>query len=454
MSKLPRRRHVGVIGAGAAGLVGARELRREGHDVVVFERQSEIGGTWVYDDQVESDPLSLDPTRSIIHSSLYNSLRTNLPREAMGFKDYPFVPTKDPTRDPRRYPGHREVLLYLKDFATEFQIEGLIRFETEVIRVELVEDLNKWSVKSKKKRCEFDFEFEFVDEIFDAVVICNGHYTDTSVAEIPGISSWPGKQIHSHNYRVPEPFQDQVVVLIGNSSSASDISMEIARVAKEVHIASRAVASETYEKRPGYDNMWLHSMIECVHQDGSVVFQNGRVVLADIILHCTGYKYNFPFLETNGIVNVVDNCMGPLYKHVFPPALAPWLSFLGVPAKVAAFSMFEFQSKWIAGVLSGRIPLPSPEEMMDEIEAFYLSLEVSNVPKRYTHVLTQSQFEYNNRLATECGCEGFEEWRKQMFCLGVESMRLRPNTYRDEWKDDDLVVEAYQDFSKYRSIPF
>lgn len=37
-------RHVAVIGAGAAGLVAARELRREGHSVVVFERQNQVGG--------------------------------------------------------------------------------------------------------------------------------------------------------------------------------------------------------------------------------------------------------------------------------------------------------------------------------------------------------------------------------------------------------------------------
>lgn len=27
-----------------------------------------------------------------------------------------------------------------------------------------------------------------------------------------GINVWPGKQMHSHNYRTPEPFQDQVCV--------------------------------------------------------------------------------------------------------------------------------------------------------------------------------------------------------------------------------------------------
>jgi cation diffusion facilitator CzcD-associated flavoprotein CzcO len=41
-----------VVGAGAAGLVAARELRKEGHNVVVFEQQDQLGGTWLYTDQV------------------------------------------------------------------------------------------------------------------------------------------------------------------------------------------------------------------------------------------------------------------------------------------------------------------------------------------------------------------------------------------------------------------
>jgi len=47
--------------------------------------------------------------------------------------------------------------------------------------------------------------------------------------------------------------------------------------------------------------------------------------------------------------------------------------------------MFELQSKWIAGVLSNRIALPSKEEMVEDAEAFYSSLEATGTPKRYTH---------------------------------------------------------------------
>ena len=52
-----------------------------------------------------------------------------------------------------------------------------------------------------------------------------------------------------------------MVVLIGNSSSGLDISREIAGVAKEVHVTARSVLSETCERQPGYDNLWLHSMV-------------------------------------------------------------------------------------------------------------------------------------------------------------------------------------------------
>lgn len=175
-------RHVAVIGAGAAGLVAARELRREGHEVVVFEHGDQVGGTWVYTPKIESDPLGLDPRRTVVQSSLYQSLRTNLPREVMGFRDYPFVPKEDHKgRDSRRFPGHREVLMYLKDFTSEFGIAELVRLETQVEFVGMV-DGGGWKVRSKKR------DEVGRDEVYDAVVVCNGHYTEPRVADIPGKS--------------------------------------------------------------------------------------------------------------------------------------------------------------------------------------------------------------------------------------------------------------------------
>jgi hypothetical protein len=47
------------------------------------------------------------------------------------------------------------------------------------------------------------------------------------------------------------------------------------------------------------------------------------------------YFYDFPFLGDDGTITVVDNRVDPLYKHVFPPEVAPQLSFIGLPWKVS-----------------------------------------------------------------------------------------------------------------------
>ena len=56
----------------------------------------------------------------------------------------------------------------------------------------------------------------------------------------------------------------QVVVLIGSAASAVDISIDIAQVAKEIHIASRSVEGGMLQKLCGdhIDNMWLHPMVK------------------------------------------------------------------------------------------------------------------------------------------------------------------------------------------------
>ena len=58
------------------------------------------------------------------------------------------------------------------------------------------------------------------------------------------------------------------------------------------------------------------------------------------------------------------------------------------------------------------------------------------------------QFEYDDWLAAQCGCPGTEEWRKQMYSEAWKNKRVHPETYRDEWEDDHLVLQAYDDFNK------
>lgn len=61
---------VAVIGAGTAGLCSAHRLLEQGLSCVVFERGSELGGTWIYTDDTGLDEYGLP-----IHTSMYKSLR-------------------------------------------------------------------------------------------------------------------------------------------------------------------------------------------------------------------------------------------------------------------------------------------------------------------------------------------------------------------------------------------
>lgn len=185
-------KHVCVIGAGPSGLVVARELRKEGHHAVVLEQKHDIGGQWLYDPNVEDeDPLGKGALLKV-HSSIYTSLRVISPREIMGFSDFPFI-DKD-GGDCRRFPGHGEVLVYLRDFCEWFGLREMIRFNT---RVEYVGMLNKkgdghdedmkWIVKSMKEKMDDEEAEAVVEEVFDAVVVANGHYSQPFLPTIEGI---------------------------------------------------------------------------------------------------------------------------------------------------------------------------------------------------------------------------------------------------------------------------
>ncbi|KAG5607184.1 hypothetical protein H5410_028676 [Solanum commersonii] len=235
-------------------------------------------------------------------------------------------------------------------------------------------------------------------------------------------------------------------VVIGDGPSGLDICLEIATVAKQVHLSTRSSEIEVL-KLDNYENLWNHSKIVNVDESGEVTFLDGSSIHADIILHCTGYKYDFPFLETNGIVSVDDKgrVVGPLYKHVFPPKLSPCLSFVGIPYQTfpcddqgIVFLMFELQAKWIAQVLSGKVFL-SEEEMLADVEDHNRQLEEAGTQKRHTHRL-HPQMEYMDWIAAQMGIPSVDAGLKEMYwsiyrCAGEVGYA----NYRNLWVFDNLA---------------
>ncbi|CAN6209121.1 unnamed protein product [Urochloa humidicola] len=238
---MPAKKKVCVVGAGISGLASARELLREGHAVTVMEQSGGVGGQWLYDPAIDGgDPLGVAGA----HSSIYASLRLNTAREAIGFSDFPFYPNTDGTGDHRRYPCHGEFLRYIRDFCDAFGLMDAVRLNTKVLRVAMAQPDHdgamRWMVR---------YEGEVgttAEEVFDAVVVAVGQYTQPRLPNIKGMDKWSRTQLHSHSYRIPDNFKDQVVVIVGCHESGKDIALELSKVAMEVHISVRPTAGSIF----------------------------------------------------------------------------------------------------------------------------------------------------------------------------------------------------------------
>nr|CAB3456305.1 unnamed protein product [Digitaria exilis] len=462
-----RSRKVCVVGASMAGLAAARELRREGHAVTVMEQRGDVGGQWLYDPRTDGgDPLGAAPRPVKVHSSMYASVRLISPRELMGFSDFQFVPTRHGGGDPRRFPVHGEVYRYLKDFCDTFGLMDFVKLNTRVVRVAMAPprlpdeekeggDELRWVVRSVKIRESEDgiTDDEEIaaeeEEMFDAVVVANGHYSQPRLPSINGMEQWKRRQLHSHSYRVPDPFRGEVVVLVGCGDSGLDIALDLCGVAREVHLTSNSSMASATSTSPAMSKMLanhaghlhLHPRIDRLGHDGHVAFVDGSGVVADTVIFCTGYDYSFPFLDTGGLVTVDDNRVGPLFEHTFPPAIAPSLSFVGVPRKVIVPWFFQAQGRWIARVLSCRSSLPEVEEMVRAVEEYHHGREIAGVPKKYSHDLggvdprnvdPKEMYEF---VAKYTDLAPMEDWKNEIVYSVIRNVKQDRETFRD--RDDD-----------------
>ena len=120
---------VAIIGAGAGGLVAARTFLRSATaaatavSVTLFEKSDRVGGIWNY------DPTADPPT------PMYAGLRTNLPKELMQYRSFPFPKHSGGPS----YVSHSAVAEYLHSYATENDLLRHIKFCTAVTSVNVVE---------------------------------------------------------------------------------------------------------------------------------------------------------------------------------------------------------------------------------------------------------------------------------------------------------------------------
>jgi Flavin-binding monooxygenase-like len=394
MSARTGRAEVVVIGAGSSGLAVVKALQAYGVAVDGFERGSDVGGLWRYEND---NGLS----------GAYASLRTNVSRSRM---QYPSFPMPASYGD---FPHHRQMAAYLDAYAESSGLRTLIRFGTTVERLEPDPGGRWWITLADGSR-----------RSYGAVVVAIGLFWCPRVPSYPG--GFDGEVSHSHEYRIPEPFAGRRVLVVGAGQSAAEIAVEVSAVAERtfmsvrrgVHVIPRWIGRRGYDvgdvaplnRLPWRLVNWIyggrvaralgpipaswplpaHRLLEGIPivssdlvpavERGDVVvkpgidrlagervrFLDGSEECVDHIVYATGYRISLPFLSSSLVA--ADGRDFPLYRRIVPPPVSG-LFFAGfVDAPGGLLPVVESQGEWIAAVLTGRLRLPSPEQMRRAIE--------------------------------------------------------------------------------------
>lgn len=69
--------------------------------------------------------------------------------------------------------------------------------------------------------------------------MCTGHHADKNVPKFPGLDSFKGEIVHSHDYKTLTGYEDKRIVVIGIGNSGGDAAVELSRVAKQVFLSTR-----------------------------------------------------------------------------------------------------------------------------------------------------------------------------------------------------------------------
>ncbi|WP_051950902.1 flavin-containing monooxygenase [Actinacidiphila yeochonensis] len=380
---------IAVIGAGPAGLTSAKQALERGHQVVVYEREDDLGGIW--------NPAA---------GGAYDSVRMQSSVMSFPFSDYP--PPADTA-----FPTQAEVHTYLTGYAREFGVAPATRYRHTVTRV--VKRDGRWQVTA---RCDGQER----TDTFDAVMVASGELWESRRPEFVPDGSTGVQVITAKDYRAPRSCRGQRVLVIGGGVSGADIAGELAADGRAVdwsvrhralflprrcggilndaffsyigRVAVEELPYQDYLKRleedlPQYLTTYRESgllpedgfhgaihvndrIVEAVHsgrvqvrpsftrfdEDGSAVFSDGSRERYDTVVLCLGYglpDYRFlPEMDRHD-----------LYEHFFWSA-DPTLAIINTPVDTEAFGTacpyFEMIAAWALRVFDGTVQLPPAEE--------------------------------------------------------------------------------------------
>jgi 4-hydroxyacetophenone monooxygenase len=202
-----RRVRVGIVGAGMSGIIAAHRLRQAGVEVVVFEKNNDVGGTWLENDY--------PGCRVDIQNHFYSYATAQTP-------DWP------------QYHSPQPVLLeYFRTCIERFGVADCIRYSTEVLGARWDEAECAWLVETSTAGGDPE------QQRLDALVCATGQLNRPSMPKIKGIDDFSGPWFHSARWDDTVELHNKRVGIIGTGASAAQFIPRVADVAAELVVFQR-----------------------------------------------------------------------------------------------------------------------------------------------------------------------------------------------------------------------
>lgn len=198
---------IAIIGAGFAGIGMAIQLKKAGiRSFRVFERASEIGGTW--------------------RDNTYPGAACDVPSHVYSFS---FEPNPDWSR---MYAGSGEIQSYLLGCVEKHGLRGHLDLDTAIVEARWDETRALWTlVTSRGERVEAR-----------VVVSGVGGLVDPKSPDIPGLASFAGKTMHTARWDHDWVLAGKRVAVIGTGASAVQVVPAIAPAVGRLTVFQRTPA--------------------------------------------------------------------------------------------------------------------------------------------------------------------------------------------------------------------
>ncbi|CAF5047096.1 unnamed protein product, partial [Rotaria sp. Silwood1] len=187
-----------------------------------------------------------------------------------------------------------------------------------------------------------------------------------NMTNIDGVNRFPGRVLHSHEFRGADEFFNLNLLLIGGSYSVDDIAVQCYKFgARSVTISARC--------RP-FHYKWptqVKEVPELIRMEGRTAhFKDGSSTdNIDAIIFCTGYRHSYPFMAKQFDLRcgVTEFVPGDLYKSIFWMS-QPSLAYLDAPRQIYTFPMFDIQAALVRDVFLGHVKLPDCTHWQKDVD--------------------------------------------------------------------------------------